>query len=224
MMQQKRDRYSIVREQRFIIAVMACVIVVLTIYVSMAYQDIIRLEERYDDLRAQMENAEMETIFESASEPMLSAVPVMPLGAEIHAEDEPDELPCTEAELEMLAKMLYGEARGCTKTEQAACVWVVLNRVEDSRWADTIAEVVTQPNQFIGYRENNPVQPDLLALAQDVVLRWAAEQSGETYVGRVIPENYYFWYGDGVRNYFRREFEDYNTTWGWTMSSPYEEE
>lgn len=45
------------------------------------------------------------------------------------AEAAEDEYIPPAAEVEALAKMLYGEARGVTsKTEQAACVWVVLNR------------------------------------------------------------------------------------------------
>lgn len=222
-MTQRYDRYSVVREQRFVIAVMACALVVMTIYISMAYRDLARLEERYAELTQQLEEQELAAALENASEPMISAQPMMTLEAELPAE-EPEELPCTEEELEMLAKMLYGEARGCSKTEQAACVWVVLNRVMDDRWADTIAEVVTQKSQFVGYQEDNPVWSELLALAEDVVLRWAAEQDGAQYVGRVIPADYYFWWGDGSRNWFRKEFEDNNNTWDWTLASPYEEE
>lgn len=46
-------------------------------------------------------------------------------------EDKPAYIPDA-AEVEALAKMLYGEARGVTSdTEKAACVWCVLNRVDD---------------------------------------------------------------------------------------------
>ena len=41
------------------------------------------------------------------------------------------------AEVEALAKMLYGEARGiASDMEKAACVWCVLNRVDDPRFPD----------------------------------------------------------------------------------------
>lgn len=222
-MKQKYDRYSVVREQRFVIAVMACALVIMTIYISMAYRDLTRLEERYAELTQQLEEQELAAALENASEPMISAQPMLTLEAELPAE-EPEELPCTEEELELLAKMLYGEARGCCQTEQAACVWVVLNRVEDERWPDSISEVIRQPNQFTGYHDGNPVWPELLALAEDVVLRWAAEQDGAQYVGRVIPDDYYFWWGDGSRNWFRQEFEDNNNTWDWSLASPYKED
>ena len=48
-------------------------------------------------------------------------------------EDKPEYIPDT-AEVEALAKMLYGEARGiASDTEKAACVWCVLNRVDNPR-------------------------------------------------------------------------------------------
>ena len=49
-------------------------------------------------------------------------------------------------EAEYIAKALYGEARGCSTTEQAAVVWCILNRVDDESglWPDDIIGVVTQ--------------------------------------------------------------------------------
>ena len=126
-----------------------------------------------------------------------------------------------------LAKMLYGEARGVpSTTEKAACVWVVLNRVDDPRWSDDIIEVLSQPKQFCGYRESFPVEDWARTLAADVLDRWKAEKAGadEGAVMRVIPADYYFWCGSkgGKRNYFRKEFEDC-ALWTWTNDSPYED-
>ena len=44
-----------------------------------------------------------------------------------------------EASKVALAKMVWGEARGCSTTEQAATIWCVLNRYDsgDRFWADT---------------------------------------------------------------------------------------
>lgn len=218
------DRVSVVKEQRFVICVLACVCIVQAIYISLAYRDLIRLEERCAQMAQQMDEDTLMDYLEDASEPVISALPMLTLEAEIPMEEPEEQLPCTEEEVELLAKMLYGEARGCCKAEQAACVWVVLNRVEDERWPDSISEVIRQPNQFTGYHDGNPVWPELLALAEDVVLRWAAEKDGEERVGRTIPADYYFWHGDGNRNWFRQEFEDNTTTWDWSLSSPYEEE
>ena len=63
-----------------------------------------------------------------------------------------------------LAKTVWGEARGCSKTQQAAVVWCVLNRVDSEApyFPDSIVEVVTQRGQFDGYDPDNPVEPDIL--------------------------------------------------------------
>lgn len=129
-----------------------------------------------------------------------------------------------ELEAEYIAKTLYGEARGCSTTEQAAVAWCILNRVDDSSglWPDDIIGVVTQENQFIGYSPEHPVLPELYDLAVDVLERWQKEQNGETNVGRVLPKEYCYFQGDGKHNYFRREFEG-SPDWDWGMESPYGE-
>ena len=56
-----------------------------------------------------------------------------------------------ETEVEMLARLIWGEARGIpSDMHKAAVVWCVLNRVDAEGWPDTVAEVVTQPHQFAG--------------------------------------------------------------------------
>ena len=112
----------------------------------------------------------------------------------------------TEEEVTVLAKMLWGEARGVpSDTEKAACVWCVLNRVDQDM--GTIVEVVTAPYQFVGYQEDHPVDPDLKELCEDVLERWYREKSGETDVGRVLPSDYLFFTGDGEHNYFRNAYK-----------------
>lgn len=126
---------------------------------------------------------------------------------------------------EYIAKTLYGECRNCTKTEQAAVAWTILNRVdsEDPYFPDDIIGVVTQFEQYHGYSESNPVLPELLALTQDVLLRWELEKMGVGDVGRVLPVDWLWFYGDGIHNYFQNEYEG-AALWDWSMPSPYEEE
>lgn len=128
--------------------------------------------------------------------------------------------PWTHKEVAALAKMLWGEARGVpSETEQAACVWCVLNRVDQGY--GSILEVVTAPSQFVGYRENNPIDETLWLLCEDVLTRWQREKDRETEVGRVLPPDYLWFSGDGYRNYFRNAYRGGNT-WGWEYESPYE--
>lgn len=130
----------------------------------------------------------------------------------------------SESDVELIAKTVWQEARGIpSKAEQAAVVWCILNRVDDDRWGDTIAEVVTAPHQF-AYDAGAPVTDELRRLAEDVLERWKREKEGETEVGRVLPAEYVFFDGDGSHNHFRREYEHTGEYWGFEGENPYVEE
>lgn len=218
---QRYDRYSVVREQRFVIGVLSAVCLVLTLYTGVATRDLAAAERRAARAEARAEALETERRTQEISAPMLSAEPMQQtMRSAAEAAQEPEAEQETEEEIVLLAKMLWGEARGCSTTEQAACVWVALNRVSDPRWPDTLREVLLQPEQFRGLREDNPATEELMALAEDVLSRRARELAGETAVGRVIPEDYFFWAGDGKRNHFRKEYRD-TATWSWEMEDPY---
>lgn len=125
---------------------------------------------------------------------------------EIAEPAEPEyEMYFTEADVIALAQMLYGEARGCTVDNQMKCVWCVLNRVDDSRFPDTIQGVLSQPNQFYGYSPNFPVWDELYAVALDVLTRWSLEKQGVT-VERELPNTYLWFTGDSVQNHFREVY------------------
>lgn len=139
-----------------------------------------------------------------------------PSAAETPAPYVPDE-----AEVEMLARVIWGEARGVpSDMEKAAVVWCVLNRVDAERWPDTVAGVVTEPSQFAGYSPDYPATEELKAIAADVLTRWERERREGGDVGRVLPAEYFFFTGDGERNYFRTEFTG-GVFWDWTLPNPY---
>ena len=52
------------------------------------------------------------------------------------------------ADLDILANVVAGEAPFCPQEHQIAVAAVVLNRVADDRFPDTVAEVVGQPGQY----------------------------------------------------------------------------
>lgn len=127
------------------------------------------------------------------------------------------------AEVEALAKLIYGEAGIVpSTTEQAAVAWCVLNRVDDPRFPDTVLEVIKAPYQFSGYDPECPVYEEYAQLAADVLTRYHAERDGEENVGRVLPAEYCFFTGDGRHNYFTAEWEN-TDCFGWTLESPYED-
>ena len=105
--------------------------------------------------------------------------------------------------------------------KRAAVAWCILNRVDAAGFPDTIEGVVTAKHQFAGYDPSHPVTDELRSLTVDVLQRWHSEQSGEVNVGRVLPKDYKFFWGDGWENYFTNEWKgaDY---WDWSMDNPYE--
>ena len=50
--------------------------------------------------------------------------------------------------LDIVAKVVAGEAGGCPAEHQIAVAAVVVNRVNDERFPDTVREVVAQPGQY----------------------------------------------------------------------------
>lgn len=125
---------------------------------------------------------------------------------EIAEPAEPEyEMYFTEADVIALAQMLYGEARGCTVDNQMKCVWCVLNRVDDTRFPDTIIGVVSAPGQFHGYSPDFPVWDELKEVARDVLTRWSLEKQGVT-VERELPNTYCWFTGFNGSNHFREEY------------------
>lgn len=155
--------------------------------------------------------------------------------------------------VDLMARTIYAEARGCSTMEQAAVAWCVLNRV-DAGYGD-IEAVLTAPHQFATW--SGEVGQEQLDIAADVLTRWEREKLGcpgearrsgfggertssgtseavhtgadegcaacEDEVGRVLPLEYLWFTGDGVRNYFRDAYEG-DEYWDWGLESPYEEE
>ena len=147
----------------------------------------------------------------------VSPSPAPAVSAEETADLEPSETPepsetsvyyemyFTEEDVAEVAKMLWGEARGCTRDNQIKCVWVVLNRVDDARFPDTIQGVLEQPSQFHGYDPTYPVTDELYNVAFDVLTRWSYEKQGIP-VRRELASSFLWFTGNGLENIFREVY------------------
>lgn len=123
-------------------------------------------------------------------------------------------------DIELLAKTVYGEARGCSTMEQSAVIWCVLNRVDAGY--GTIEKVITAPYQFTGYNADNPVTAEFAALAEDVLARWMIEKHCVGEVGRTLPREYLWFRGNGKANIFRDQYDGDYTVWDWNCFNPYD--
>lgn len=131
----------------------------------------------------------------------------------------PGQYPITDEEIVMLAKLIWGEARGVQSvTQKAAVVWCVLNRVDAYEFPDTIAEVILQKKQFVGYAEDFPATEVNIKIATDVINRWNAEKASAVDVGRVLPSDYKWFTGDGKYNYFTNDWPS-GETWDWSIKA-----
>lgn len=111
----------------------------------------------------------------------------------------------TEDDVAAVAKMLWGEARGCARDNQIKCAWIVVNRVDDERFPDTIQGVLSQPHQFHGYDPTYPVADELYSIAFDVLTRWSYEKQGIP-VRRELPCSFLWFTGNGRENIFREVY------------------
>lgn len=127
----------------------------------------------------------------------------------------------TNEEIDHIAKTVWGEARGLSKTHQAGVVWAILNRCDDGRFGKGVIGVVTAPSQFAGYRSGNPVDPEIRDLVVDVLDRYSQEKAGIKNVGRVLPKEYLYFRGNGRVNLFSKKWNS-NNVWDWSLESPYE--
>lgn len=123
------------------------------------------------------------------------------------------------SDIELLAKTVYGEARGCSTIEQSAVIWCILNRVDAG--GGTIKNVVTAPYQFTGYDSKHPVTDEFASLAEDVLARWILEKHCVGEVGRTLPIEYQWFTGNGKENIFRDQYDGNYTIWDWDCYNPY---
>lgn len=128
----------------------------------------------------------------------------------------------TNAEIEIISKAVWGEARGCNQLEQSAVIWCILNRVDAKD--GTIVEVVTAPDQFHGYDSSFPVTDEIRSLTEDVIARWKLEKAYGGNFGRTLPSEYLYFSADatGIGNIFRTKWTGDCEVWDWNCWNPYE--
>lgn len=103
-----------------------------------------------------------------------------------------------------MAGVMYAEARGLDVREQSMVCWCILNRWESGKFGSTLSSVIWARSQFAHSKKTVSDQgTDLVWLAQDVLTRWYKEKHGYTDIGRTLPKNYCYYYGNGKHNFFR---------------------
>lgn len=154
---------------------------------------------------------------EEISPPVDSQIPIEESTEELTVDSE--EVNLLSRDITIIAQTLYGECRGVpSDMEKAAVAWVILNRV-DAGYSDNIEDIVS--SHFTGYNPAHPIDEELYDIAEDVMIRWQREKSGEEDVGRIIPSDYLWFAGRDGRNHFRNSYSS-NEYWDWSLENPYE--
>ena len=110
----------------------------------------------------------------------------------------PDEL------AELAGRAVWGEAGGIQDyAQRAAVIWCACNRAD--AWDMDIGDVLTV-DQFHGLAIRGEVPPQHVELARDVLARWTLEGEGWVDVGRVLPERFLYFEGNGVINLFSTQY------------------
>ena len=110
----------------------------------------------------------------------------------------PDEL------AELAGRAIWGEAGGIPgEAQRAAVVWCACNRAD--AWGMEIGDVLTI-DQFHGLAIKGEVPAEHIELARDVLARWTLEAEGWQDVGRVLPNRFLYFEGDGRVNHFSTQF------------------
>lgn len=72
---------------------------------------------------------------------------------------------------EYIARVLYGY-RNNSERDLRTAVWCILNRVDSSRYPDTVKEVCQQDSQWIGYSDDNPILTEFYEIAVNELETW----------------------------------------------------
>jgi spore germination cell wall hydrolase CwlJ-like protein len=113
----------------------------------------------------------------------------------------------TDADIDIIARMVWGEARGTTPEEWVPVIWTALQRVDcPDRWPDTIAGVVRQRSQFHGYRSRHPVCSYIREVVARELHDWSNGAEPPTLYPFAPSVPYFFFAGRNGHNWFRERW------------------
>ena len=115
--------------------------------------------------------------------------------------DDTEDQAWTSDELQAIAKTLAGECYDDQEQDKRWVCEVILNRVSDGRFGDSVVEVLSAENQFSGYWvQSRPISDNDYEIAEQALRDW--------YAGGCEPLSPYLFFcaGDGFVNEFRSEY------------------
>ena len=78
---------------------------------------------------------------------------------------------------------------------------VVMNRVRNEQFPDTVIEVITQPNQFSSMKRWSEELPEVSDIALQRVREWCDAYDRYDLGTQSVPEDHLYFTGDGIENH-----------------------
>lgn len=116
-----------------------------------------------------------------------------------------------QSDADMIARVLYGMKDSSTAALRTL-TWCIFNRVDNPRFPNSIAEVITEDGQFSMYSPDYPVLEDLYQIAAEEMDKWKSD------VRRPVSSDYVYmsWSPSGIT--IRDKFEETGETRTWSYS------
>lgn len=109
--------------------------------------------------------------------------------------------PFTDEEVEAIAKTLAGECYDDKLNDKRLVVEVILNRVSDGRFGESVIEVVSAKGQFNGYwKQSRPVSDSDIEIAKETLREWYENDC------KKLSEYLFFSAGPNRENVFRTQY------------------
>ncbi|GEM_PF-4804622 len=117
----------------------------------------------------------------------------------------------TEQDRDDLARLLYGEA-GVDLLDNIEVLHAALNRYASPLFKGTLRDILTAKNQFIGFKSNHPVLPELRLIVDEVVNDFEANGCQE-----ICNHFYFVTYQQGICN--KHEISPAGSHGAWVKAS-----
>ena len=122
----------------------------------------------------------------------------------------------TDEEVEVMAKVIHGEAGICSDLQKSAVAWCVCNRVDCGWYSDDVISVITQPHQFHGYSKTKVPTEQEYKIAYEVLFDWLNGID----LRRTLPRQYIFFHAENHENVFTTGFKA-GDVWDWSLPNSY---
>lgn len=134
-------------------------------------------------------------------EPIIEMEPIVETEPIIETEPIVETEPFTDEEVEAIAKTLAGECYDDKLNDKRLVVEVILNRVSDGRFGESVIEVVSAKGQFNGYwKQSRPVSDSDIEIAKETLREWYENGC------KKLSEYLFFCAGPNRENVFRTQY------------------